>query len=44
MPEMHDDLHMKYENGIAINEAEEVIRAIVDGTWDASLAGHEMAM
>jgi len=38
-PAMNSDLRAKYENGIEIKEAEEVIRAINDGTWQAE-AGH----
>ena len=34
-PVMNRDLRLKYENGIEINEAEEVIRAITEGTWNA---------
>jgi hypothetical protein len=36
-PEMNSDLRAKYENGIAVKEAEEVIRAIQEGTWNAAL-------
>ncbi|MFA6290199.1 MAG: hypothetical protein WC637_00380 [Victivallales bacterium] len=32
-PVMNRDLRIKYENGIEIKEAEEVIRAIVEGSW-----------
>lgn len=43
-PAMNADLRARYENGIEINEAEEVIRQIDDGTWQQGDAGHEMAM
>ena len=43
-PAMNADLRARYENGIEINEAEEVIKAIADGTWQQGDAGHEMAM
>jgi hypothetical protein len=33
-PKMNSDLRTKYENGIEIKEAEEVIRAIQEGTWN----------
>ncbi|MDD4355805.1 MAG: hypothetical protein PHN98_01035 [Smithellaceae bacterium] len=39
-PAMNEDLRARYENGIDVKESEEVIRAIVDGTWNAG-AGHE---
>lgn len=32
-PAMNADLRARYEQGIDVKEAEEVIRAIVDGTW-----------
>ena len=32
-PALNSDLRMKYEQGITINEAEEVIRGIETGTW-----------
>lgn len=40
-PAMNADLRARYENGIDVKEAEEVIRAIVDGTWNAEAAGHD---
>ncbi len=33
-PAMNADLRARYEQGIDVKEAEEVIRAIVDGTWN----------
>ena len=41
---MNSDLRARYEDGIEINKAEEVIRQINDGTWQQGDAGHEMAM
>jgi hypothetical protein len=35
-PVMNSDLRAKYENGIEIKEAEEVIRAISEGTWNVA--------
>ncbi len=34
-PAMNADLRARYENGIDVKEAEEVIAAIIDGTWQA---------
>jgi hypothetical protein len=35
-PAMNADLRARYENGIEVKEAEEVILAITDGTWNSS--------
>lgn len=35
-PAMNADLRARYEQGIDVKEAEEVMRAIVDGTWQNS--------
>jgi len=42
-PAMNSDLRARYEDGIEINKAEEVIRQINDGMWLIE-EGHEMAM
>ena len=34
---MNSDLRAKYENGIEIKEAEEVIRQIQEGTWSTEV-------
>jgi hypothetical protein len=36
-PKMNSDLRAKYENGIEIKEAEEVIRQIQEGTWSTEV-------
>lgn len=41
-PAMNADLRARYESGIEVKEAEEVIRAISEGTWQAQEAGHAM--
>jgi len=40
--EMAEELRIKYETGIEVKEAEEVIRRIVDGTWQAQETSHAM--
>lgn len=39
-PPLHETLRVKYENGIEINEAEEVISKIAEGTWHGQEPGH----
>ncbi len=43
-PVMNNDLRLKYENGIEINEAEEVIRAIIEKTWNTGESGRVMEL
>ena len=39
-PAMNADLRVRYEDGIEVKESEEVIQAIVNGTWNAGTARH----
>jgi hypothetical protein len=38
-PALNNELRMKYEQGITINDAEEVIAAIESGSWNPAYAG-----
>ena len=42
--ERAEELRSKYENGIEIKEAEEVIRAIQEGTWNTEENPHQLTL